>query len=411
MLLNCGKSHHGALDMGVAALIEIFRTGGSRQPERLPKRRADDGMTEPVRSVISLQSMIPRRANQATEPEPATIPCDMLRIADSPRLAGENREHIQVLAESLDEFPPILVHRPSMQVIDGMHRLAATRLRGRTEIKVQFFDGNEEDIFVISVRTNIAHGLPLSLADRKAAAARIIKAYPEWSNRLIASITGLSPKTIGAIRATSQCATGENTQLHARRGHDGRLRPLSSSAGRRLAAELLEENPTASLRAVARSAGISPGTVRDVRDRLKRGVDPVLGRQEHQNETAVTDPRCPGGLTERLAGIPRPPGADEDRDVPTAAQRGRFDGNDADFRPDPDMAKILQRLSSDPTLRFSETGRSILRHLYHSTDNAIAFGRFIDKVPNHRAATIAELALANAELWRHLAAQLQRRSC
>ena len=75
------------------------------------------------------------------------------------------------------------------------------------------------------------------------------------------------------------------------------------------------------------------------------------------------------------------------------------------------MDKILQRLRSDPTLRFSETGRSILRHLYHSTNNAVAFGQFVDKVPDHRAATIAELAQANAELWWRIAVQLQRRSC
>lgn len=345
-------------------------------------------MTESVRSIISQRPIISRQESRAAALEVSTVPCNMIRTGDSPRLAGENREHIKMLAESIDEFPPILVHRSSMRIIDGMHRLQATRLCGRREIDVRFFDGEEEDIFIVSVRENNMHGLPLSLADRKAAAVRIVEAHSDWSDRLIASITGLSHKTIATIRSIPGRAIGENTQLHARRGHDGRVRPLSSSEGRRLAADLLKDDPTASLRAVARKAGISPGTVRDVRDRLKRGMDPVLGQQEHNNGTATAD-----------------------RVAPMAAQLGRSSAKDAGSPPKPDMTTILQRLRSDPALRFSETGRSILRHLHYSTDNAIAFGRFVDKIPHHRAATIAELAWANAELWQHIAVQLQRRSC
>ena len=376
-------------------------------------------MTDPVETVISPQSLIPLTENdkisfgedEAAGSQIALVRCDLLRVTDSPRLTGENSEHIQVLVESPDEFPPILVHRPTMRVIDGMHRLAATRLRGHEEIRVQFFNGSEEEIFAISVQENIAHGLPLSLADRKAAAARIVKAHPEWSDRRIASVAGLSHKTIGKIRATPQGASGENTQLRARRGHDGRLRPLNTSEGRRLAAELLRDNPTASLRTVARKAGISPGTARDVRDRLKRGLNPVLGRPGHPSASAVADQQDPGGRSERGPESPAPPGAEADRTAAVPAQRSRSCGSDAEPLQESDMDKILQRLRSDPTLRFSDSGRSILRHLYHSTNNAVAFGQFVDKVPHHRAATIAELAQANAELWWRLAVQLQRRSC
>jgi ParB-like chromosome segregation protein Spo0J len=374
-------------------------------------------MTDHVGTVIYPQSLISLaknegaslREDQAAASKIAKIRCDLLQVTDSPRLTGENSEHIQVLMESPDEFPPILVHKPTMRVIDGMHRLAATRLRGDEEIKVQFFSGTEEEIFVISVQENIAHGLPLSLADRKAAAARIVRSHPEWSDRRIASAAGLSHKTIGTIRAAPQGASDENTQSHARRGHDGRLRPLNCSEGRRLAAELLEDNPTASLRTVARKAGISPGTARDVRDRLKRGLDPVLSRPGHPPATAAADRQDPGGRPERASESPAPPGADRTAAVP--AQRSRSNGSDADALQESDMDKILQRLRSDPTLRFSDTGRSILRHLYHSTNNALAFGQFVDQVPHHRAATIAELAQANAELWWRLAVQLQRRSC
>lgn len=376
-------------------------------------------MTDHVGTVIYPQSLTSLTKNESIsirEDQPAgskiaRVRCDLLQVTDSPRLTGENSEHIRVLVESPDEFPPILVHKPSMRVVDGIHRLAATRLRGHEEIKVQFFNGSEEEIFVTSVQENISHGLPLSLADRKAAAARIVKAHPEWSDRRIASVAGLSHKTIGTIRASPQGASGENTQLHARIGHDGRLRPVNSSEGRRLAAALLEDNPTASLRTVARKAGISPGTARDVRDRVKRGLDPVLGRPGRQRETAAGDRQDPGGRPEPAPGSPAPTGAEADRTAAVPVQRSRSNGNDADPLLESDMDKILHRLRSDPTLRFSDTGRSILRHLYHSTNNAVAFGQFVDKVPHHRAATIAELAQANAELWWRLAVQLQRRSC
>jgi hypothetical protein len=36
---------------------------------------------------------------------------------------------------------------------------------------------------VLAVQVNVTHGLPLSLADRKVAASRIIDCYPGWSNR------------------------------------------------------------------------------------------------------------------------------------------------------------------------------------------------------------------------------------
>jgi ParB-like chromosome segregation protein Spo0J len=94
--------------------------------------------------------------------------------ADSPRLAGEDPHHTQMLADSESTLPPILVHRATMQVIDGMHRLNAAILRGEKTIRARFFEGATAQAFVLAVQSNIAHGLPLTTADREAAAARII---------------------------------------------------------------------------------------------------------------------------------------------------------------------------------------------------------------------------------------------
>src|SRR2546421_3267487 len=66
------------------------------------------------------------------------VPVRSLLPADSPRLNGEDAEHIRVLAAVEAKLPPILVHRASMRVIDGMHRLGAARLRNEETIDVQF---------------------------------------------------------------------------------------------------------------------------------------------------------------------------------------------------------------------------------------------------------------------------------
>ena len=71
------------------------------------------------------------------------------------RLAGGNKEHAHILAESDMALPPIIVHRSTRHVIDGMHRLAAAELRGETEISVVFYDGSEEDAFILAVQANI----------------------------------------------------------------------------------------------------------------------------------------------------------------------------------------------------------------------------------------------------------------
>ncbi len=132
-----------------------------------------------------------------------------------------------------------------MRVIDGMHRLMAASMQGRETIDVIFFSGSEADVFLRAVQENVAHGLPLSRADRSAAVARIIASHPHMSDRAIAHSVGLAAKTVAAIRKSSGTdVPGPN----ARVGLDGKVRPLDSGGGRRRAAELLTEQPDASLR-------------------------------------------------------------------------------------------------------------------------------------------------------------------
>lgn len=159
----------------------------------------------------------------------STVPLTALTGGLSPRTCGEDAEHVRRLLESGVSLPPIVVHRPTMRVVDGMHRLSVARLRGQRDIAVVFFDGDDNEAFELAVQLNVAHGLPLTLAERRSAAARLLTMRPEWSDRRVAESAGLSPKTVGVVRRT----TAEIPQLTTRAGRDGRTRAVPSMRKRR----------------------------------------------------------------------------------------------------------------------------------------------------------------------------------
>jgi hypothetical protein len=211
---------------------------------------------DPVTRLVSYSGRTISEADPGRDTAvPATrVPISSIHAADSPRLAGVNSEHVLALAELGADLPPILVHRATMRVIDGMHRIRATQLRGDDTIAVRYFDGAEDDAFMLGVWENIAHGLPLTLADRRAAAARILLLRPQWSDRAIAAAAGLSPKTVGSLR---QRSSSDHGATQPRVGRDGRVRPVNSGEVRKLASQYLAEHPDTSPRDVARSTGVS----------------------------------------------------------------------------------------------------------------------------------------------------------
>jgi lambda repressor-like predicted transcriptional regulator len=166
----------------------------------------------------------------------------------------------------------IVVHRTTMRVIVGTELLRAARAQGERTVDVRFFDGSLEDALTMAAESTAARATPSALAERVAEAARLLRAHPQWSDRAVASAVGVSAKTVAVQRHKLR---GETASPSKRIGLDGRMRPLSSAEGRALAGRLLLDSPGASLREIASWAGISPGTVRDVRERLKRGEDPV----------------------------------------------------------------------------------------------------------------------------------------
>lgn len=198
-----------------------------------------------------------------------------LRTALTPRLGPADSRHAVLLAQNYEQLPPILVHRNRMTIIDGTHRVLAARMLGHRVVTADFFEGSEVEAYVESVRANREHGKPLTLVEREYAARRVVSLFPEWSDRRIAELCGLSPKTIGGIRRRSTAGT---PQLSGRVGLDGKTRPCDPISRRMNVARLLEEQPKATVRWLAEQAGTSQATVIDVRLRLQQGKSPFPKR-------------------------------------------------------------------------------------------------------------------------------------
>lgn len=325
-----------------------------------PERAAAPGNTRPKRGIVRIDSLL---------------------SGDSPRFSGADKAHVRRLAEAGGELPPIVVHEPTMRIVDGTHRVYAAMLRGDEVIEAEFFDGSEDEAFVRAVELNIAHGLPLTMAERKLAATRIAASCLDLSDRAIARSCGLSDKTVAGIRRSAP----ENPQPNARRGRDGRVHPVDGSEGRRRAAQALAARPDAPLREVARLAGISVSTAKDVRDRLERGQGPLLpGR------------RSPAGIAPLSGTAPARVGS--------AAAEPRHDGA---LR---DISVLLEKLKRDPSLRFSDSGREFL-HLLQLQCTALGkWPQLAEKLPGHCTGAAVQFALQCAKEWEAAARALQQRS-
>lgn len=290
------------------------------------------------------------------------VPVGRLDLSGSPRLGGIDQHHVSALAQ-LDPsaLPPVLVHQHTLRVIDGVHRVHAAILRGDATIAVELIDCDEAEVFIRAVRANAAHGLPLSLEDRRAAARRILETHSPWSDRMIAKIVGLSPNTVGALRRRQADAAAAPSPTRHRIGLDGRVHRLTPGDTRCAVREALARNPTASVRELARTVGISVGRAHVLRREL---LDP--------------SPRHEA-----------PPQEDGLRALPSS---------------------LVKMLAADPSLRLNEQGRGLLRLLVTQTIDPAQWETLVDVVPAHRADVVIELAESFSATWSRFADELKRRS-
>ena len=301
----------------------------------------------------------------------ASLPVGRLDLSGSPRLGGIEQQHVSALAQlAPSTLPPVLVHQRTLRVIDGVHRVHAAVLRGDTTIAAELIDCAEAEVFIRAVQANASHGLPLSLEDRREAGRRILETHPQWSDRMIAKTVGLSPNTVGAIRRRLDGAADAADASGRRVGLDGRVHRLGPGDTRGAVREALARNPAASVRELARAAGISVGWAHVLRHELLDGK--------------------------------RPEGA------PHVAPLAGGDRADTGGRALP--SSLVKMLAADPSLRLNEQGRGLLRMLVTQTIDPAQWSNLVDVVPAHRADVVIELAESFSQTWGRFADELKRRS-
>ena len=342
------------------------------------EKPAVDARVDPVNRLAAATSERGSRTldSQCTEGNykdtTTTLPIHSIKPWFSPRLDGVNMAHAEVLAEQESSLPPILVQKDSLRVVDGMHRLRAAELVGRDSIEVRFFDGDEDAAFLRALAENAMHGLPLSIRDREAAALVILERHPDWSDRAVAQATGLSGKTVAKLRQPAKgSATGER-----RVGRDGRLRPVNARMRRQVVSELLDKRPNDSVREIALAAGVSPNTVRDVRRRMNRGE--ISSAELPTNRARDSHPRH--GLH------------------PVPAPQSTFD-----------PATTMDNLKRDPSVRYTDRGRELLRLLDLQLGDSRMYEVFLHSLPPHCLPAVISLARHISTVWDEFANRLDGR--
>jgi hypothetical protein len=238
------------------------------------------------------------------------------------------------------------------------------------------------------MKANSSHGLPLSKADRVFGANRVLTAHPDWSDRAIATITGLSAKTIASLR--NQSASGAH--LGGKRlGRDGKLRPVTHGEGRRRVAEYVIAHPDAPLRKVARETDVSLGTVHDVRTRLRRGSDPE--RNGHRTPAAWPAARPAREVAPAATAAPA-------RDEAPLCRKTRTD-------PPSTWAQVAAKMASDPTIRYTEGGKKFLRWMSMHAADPQQWREFINAIPAHWFGVIAPMVDDISQEWTLFASQLK----
>jgi ParB-like chromosome segregation protein Spo0J len=322
------------------------------------------------------------------------VPVAALAPGPHLRQGGTSAAHVQLLidAAGTTQLPPILVQEDGWRVIDGAHRLQAARLRGDHSIRARFLDCTDAEALVVAMTANTAHGLPLSRADRAAGARRVLTAHPDWSDRALAGITGLSAKTIASLR------TGPAAGPHPgakRLGRDGRRRPVTADEGRHRAAEYISTHPDAPLRQVARETDVSLGTVHDVSARLRRGISPQRnGHRAPAARLAIHPPAQPSAPAPHAGPAPAP-----GRTTPPRRK------NHADTPPTWDQ--VAAKVANDPAIRYTQSGKEFLRWMtLHAADPG-RWRQFLTTIPPHWLSVIAPIADTISAEWTQFAEQLK----
>ena len=293
------------------------------------------------------------------------------------------------------QWPPILITRGEHLIIDGLHRYRAAQLLGYPSMACVISDAPEADAFVESVRRNLTNGLPLTLRDRKYAARVLLEQHGDWSDRRIGAVCAIDHGTVAALRADLAASpTGQNHHLDVRLGRDGRRRPVDYVSTRQRVLAALRAEPDASLRKIAQSAGVSPETVRTVKNQQTHltPTDTTAGPTGTTGTTGTTAGTTPPNTA--AAPEPHPP------NPPPPPLR---------LAPHPPTPTHPLPWEHDPALQSTTETQAFLTWFAH-TDMHDNWQHWINTIPLSRIYQIADEARHRADNWTAFARALEHRT-
>jgi hypothetical protein len=135
-----------------------------------------------------------------------TLPLDMIIVDDEnqPRTDELDQSYINQLAEISELWPPVVVVAGGggrYALVDGFHRISAAEQAGMQQISATVLSmPADRDLLRLGFELNAAHGKPLTVADRKGYAQKLLAANSSLSDREIGRRAGLHHETVGVLR-------------------------------------------------------------------------------------------------------------------------------------------------------------------------------------------------------------------
>jgi hypothetical protein len=192
------------------------------------------------------------------------------------------------------------------------------------------------------------------LQERQQAAVRVLRIHPEWSDRAIARLCGLSPKTVGARRQR-----GEFAQLKYRVGLDGKTRRVDASI--------------------------------DKRRQRRNGTSPQVAVLPERDASASSGETSAGK------------GAQMRRQVAAEPPSGWWHGES------PASSRPKQLLMKDAAWQSTDAGRAFAR--WFDTHQVVGddWVGCVGQLPLSRLIEVGEAARSSAATWQHLADAVEAR--
>ena len=139
-------------------------------------------------------------------------------------------------------FPPVVLFESGGKyfLADGFHRFRAAAKAGLDRIEAEIHRGSKTDALRFALGANARHGLRLSNADKRRAAALAIHKWPDLSNRELGKICGCSHNFIREMRAPLELSSDSSCTPAVRIGADGKRRKLPAGRKRVTASRVWE---------------------------------------------------------------------------------------------------------------------------------------------------------------------------